>query len=245
MSIVIKRNKDLKIKKVKMKCDPKLSGTVVEPLQNANFCYIITAPPGSGKTNLIINLLKNKNMYRHKFDKIYWFSPSAHTAPIPIPEDQIIEGYDCSTVDEIIDSINDESDDEDDEGCNKNILFIFDDCVSDLKKSDKTLAQLAWNRRHKIRGGSLSIIFTTQMLNAIPTTIRRACTGLFVFMTNSENEREIIKKEFINLPSGLAEQLMDIVFSEEHAFLFIHTNKQKIGNKYYRNFDKITIPGYE
>lgn len=240
-AIRIKKNKDLTIKKIKMKCDPKLPGTVIEPLQNAGFCYIATAPAGSGKTNLIINLLKNKNMYRHKFDRIFWFSPSAHTAPIPIPDEQIIEGYDCETVDKIIDDINEESEDSDEEGSSKNILFIFDDCVSDLKKSDKTLSKLVRNRRHKIRGGSLSLMFTTQMLNAVPTTIRRACTGLFVFMTNSDKERKIIKEEYINLPSRVSEKLMDIVFSEPHAFMYIHTNKQKIWNKYYRNFDTVCI----
>lgn len=235
MSITVKKNKLLEIKKIKMKCDPSL-GNIVEPLQDANFCYIISAPPGSGKTSLIMNLLTNKLMYKRRFDKIYWFSPSSHTVDIPIPEDQIIEGYDADIVNDIIDDIND-----DEELDTRHILFIFDDCVSDLKKSDKTLGKLAFNRRHKIHGGSLSLIFTTQMLNAIPTSIRRNSSGVFIFMTNSDKERDIIKKEYVNLPSYMTDKMLRLVFKKPHNFLFINTKTQNINKKYYNGFDKMEI----
>lgn len=235
--IKIIKNKDLEVTKIKMKCDPKLPNGIKEPLQDAGFMYILSAPPASGKSNLLINLISNKCMYRNKFDKIYWFSPSAHTVDIPIPQEQIIQGYDSKIINDIIDDINDEENELE----SKHVLFIFDDCVSKLKKNDTTLSELGFNRRHKIKDGSLSLIFTTQMLNSIPTTIRRNATGLFIFRTNSDTERDIILKEFMNLPRETALQILKLVFRKPHAFLYINNNIQDHNNKYYSNFDKIEI----
>lgn len=234
--IKIIKNNELEISKIKMKCDPKLPHGVKEPLQDAGFLYLLSAPPASGKTNLLINLLSNKTMYRGKFDKIYWFSPSAHTVEVPIPEEQVIQGYSADIINDIIEDINNNDDMQ-----TKNILFVFDDCVSKLKKNDLTLSELAFNRRHKIKNGSLSLIFTTQMLNSIPTTLRRNSTALFIFRTNSENERDIIIKEFLNLPHEVSLQILKLVFRKPHAFLYINNNTQDYNNKYYSNFDKIEI----
>ena len=39
--------------------------------------YLLTGSGGSGKSNLMLNAFKDKNMYKKKFDNIYYFCPSA------------------------------------------------------------------------------------------------------------------------------------------------------------------------
>ena len=38
---------------------------------------IFTGSGGSGKTNLLLNLFKNRHCYRNKFHNIYYFCPEA------------------------------------------------------------------------------------------------------------------------------------------------------------------------
>ena len=42
--------------------------------QNVMVWYILTGSGGSGKTNLLLNLFKNKHCYRNKFHNIYYFA---------------------------------------------------------------------------------------------------------------------------------------------------------------------------
>jgi Tfp pilus assembly pilus retraction ATPase PilT len=35
--------------------------------------YLLTGSGGSGKSNLLLNMFKDKNMYRGKFHRIYYF----------------------------------------------------------------------------------------------------------------------------------------------------------------------------
>jgi hypothetical protein len=39
--------------------------------------YLLTGSGGSGKSSLLLNMFKNKNMYRNKFQNIYYFCPEA------------------------------------------------------------------------------------------------------------------------------------------------------------------------
>lgn len=39
------------------------------------FRYVITGPPGSGKSNMLLNLFKTKDFYKDKFDNIFVFMP--------------------------------------------------------------------------------------------------------------------------------------------------------------------------
>lgn len=47
------------------------------------FRYVITGPPGAGKSNLLINLFNLKAFYRGKFDNIYVFMPSSSVESVP------------------------------------------------------------------------------------------------------------------------------------------------------------------
>jgi hypothetical protein len=242
MSLKITKNKHINIMPIKQSCDPKFSGPpLIRPLQDPNFLYILSAPCGSGKTVFLLNIIKNKSLYYRKFDKIYWFSRSLNTADIPLPEDQQIDNFSLDTIESIIKDINeDENEDFED---SKNILFIVDDCVNDLQKIGKSpkLLKLILNRRHAIEKGSLSIMFTTQSLNLLPTPIRRMASAAIIFRTNSEKERQIIIDEYINLPKNITNTMLKAVFKKKYSFLWIDCNTQDLDDKYFRCFDPIVI----
>ena len=71
---------DLKIVKIEVP-DPEYMSEIPEHMKNGNFpgfpsTTLICGPPGRGKTNLLMNLLKNKKMWCGFFDKIYAYGPT-------------------------------------------------------------------------------------------------------------------------------------------------------------------------
>ena len=90
MSITEIPNEDLAVTKIQMKCDKCITDakgrSVAAPLMDTSHFYIISGASGSGKSNLIVNLLKSnkttkdkkhKKSYRNAFDNIILVSPSA------------------------------------------------------------------------------------------------------------------------------------------------------------------------
>ena len=49
----------------------------ISTVPKPSFSLLINAPKGGGKTTLILNMLLNKNLLRYKFNKIFYFSPTA------------------------------------------------------------------------------------------------------------------------------------------------------------------------
>ena len=64
---VIKENQEIYIPGIDANNISKRNGMV----------YILTGSGGSGKTNLLLNLFKNRHCYRNKFHNIYYFCPEA------------------------------------------------------------------------------------------------------------------------------------------------------------------------
>ena len=63
----IKEKQDIFIPNIVDKNIPRRNGSIV----------IFTGSGGSGKTSALLNMFKNKNQYRGKFDNIYYFCPMA------------------------------------------------------------------------------------------------------------------------------------------------------------------------
>jgi len=107
--------------------------------------YILTGSGGSGKTNLLLNLFKNRHCYRNKFHNIYYFCPhGSFLSVVNHPFEKHSRVYHELTA-EILFSIykelndlkeeknNTDSDDEDEVEYN---FVINDDFVDVLKQKD-------------------------------------------------------------------------------------------------------------
>lgn len=133
----------------------------IEPLPTKSaFAMLLCGKPGSGKTNLLLNLLARKGHYYNQvFDRVYLVSPSQKTFSTDwfesLPEEQRFHEYSDAVMDKIIEECTDSGD---------KILVILDDCQNELRSSTRSLLKLLHNRRH-IPGeqGSISVVITAQV----------------------------------------------------------------------------------
>ena len=80
-SIKEEENNTINISKYNFSCDDE-DPTIPEPLPRKSFSMLITGRPGSGKTNLLLNLItKRGKCLNRKFDKVYIWSPSWTCTP--------------------------------------------------------------------------------------------------------------------------------------------------------------------
>ena len=225
MEIKIIKNKNIKIDEVKMNCDAKIKN-LEPPLQSYGFFYSIIGPPASGKTNLLLNMITTKGkMYYKKFDRIEFWSPSRNTIAkkIKLPDERFHDQLDFDELEEIIKTLTPD----------KNNLFIFDDCISSIKKNCDIFLKLIYNRRHL----HISIILVSQVYNKIPAEIRKCASSIYFFKNHNKKEMDTIWEDFISISRDDFKFICNTVFKHAHDFLLIDT----ITDKYYSNFDEIQI----
>ena len=107
--------------------------------------YILTGSGGSGKTNLLLNLFKNRHCYRGKFNNIFYFCPQcSFLSVVNHPFENHNKVYHELTTDALVsiyEHLNDlkkgknktesDSDDEPEYNC-----IIIDDFADELKQKD-------------------------------------------------------------------------------------------------------------
>lgn len=67
---------------------------------------LIVGKPGSGKTELIHNLLADKNLYYKKFDYVYFVSPSQGKSTIQLPKTNKTTSFNFQWIGEKIKEVN-------------------------------------------------------------------------------------------------------------------------------------------
>jgi hypothetical protein len=109
-------------------------------------------------------MILNPDLYRGKFNKVVYVSPSRIHPDNPIDDEFTSR---VLTEDFITHAVNEISD----RTCNRtdkffNVLFVLDDCVAQLNKLNKNsiITNLFFNRRHIIPNCNISIVVTTQQL---------------------------------------------------------------------------------
>jgi len=233
------------IEPIKFNVDNAFNEKIKPPFPNASFFMTIIGKPGSGKTNLLVNMLTNRNIYKRVFDKVLLVMPKTSIQSLKnnifedLPESQQFNELTPEVFDTIkhirneFDKMDDECKKNDKKPRTRNMLLILDDVTAQLKdkENQKLLIELSTNRRHL----HLSIILISQYLRAIPRAVRSQTTNLVYFKPANELDNNIVRDEYINLPRETFNNLMRFTFKNQHDFLFIDKNNET----YYKNLQKI------
>ena len=211
--------------KFKFTCDD-IDPSIPKPLpQQGGFALMIVGKPRSGKTNLLLNLTtKAHKNFNRKFDRVYLWSPSVHTMeddPFELlPEDQKYDSLTLQNLTEVLAEIKDSGD---------KVLFILDDVIADMRGKGKAqlenlLHKVFFNRRHLAgRGGSVSIIATSQTYNKIDPKIRRTASHLIFFENKNKKEIDTIFDEVVLIPKKEFMDVMRYVYDKPFQFIFMDT----------------------
>lgn len=251
MKITEQVNKDMAVGKVNMSCDQKIMDnkgrSVCYPLMQTSFLYLISGPSGSGKSNLLVNLLtksgtseckKNMKSYRSMFDNIIMVSPSAHTIQNKlmdtIPSEQ---RYDSLTED-VFDKVEQLTEDAVEEDVHT--LLVLDDVSSELRKKEveSELNKIVKNRRHI----NLSLIIISHKITDYGTALRNNANLIFIFRPKSKREYDMITTEFMMRPVNECKQIIDHIYQGKHDFMLIDQSLRDSSHfSFHRNYDKLLI----
>jgi len=242
-------NTELNVSKIAMHCDKCITDSkgrsVAAPLMSTSHFYIISGASGSGKSNLIINLLKStkttkdkkhKKSYRNMFDTVILVSPSASTikdSPLEnISDDQKFNSLNEDVFD-MVDSVTEDSVEDD-----KHTLLILDDVSSQLrlKENEKQLTQLVKNRRHL----NLSIWVIGHRVIDLSPALRSNANLIFLFRPKTNKEIETIQSEYMMMPKKEADELMRAAYKDRFDFMLIDTSLRTSSEfLFYRNYNQL------
>jgi hypothetical protein len=238
--------------KIKEKFDVYIPG-MIEGIPNRNgFVWCLSGSPGSGKTNLLLNMFKSKTLYRHKFHNIFYISPASSFSSVekhPFADhDKLYHDLNVETLQSIysqLDAIKKEScgekktTNQDDSSEEENEIqyscVIIDDYADQLKNNDiaNKLKRMLIKSRHL----NCSFIFTSQSFILFPKQLRKLLFNITIFKPQNKEEFESICKEVINFKKDDALLLSDFVFNEEYNHLDIDLKT----NKLYKNFHELVF----
>jgi hypothetical protein len=194
-----------------------------------NLIYI-SAPRGSGKTYLIVQMLMNEELYLKQFDKIFIFSPSLSDSAdnnlfdlLGLPDNQMFDKFDEKKLAKIIKYKKRKPEEQ--------WLIVCDDCIGESAFKNSELARiLSYNGRHL----GISFWVTSQKATAGSTCIRTNADQSIFFCPRSMNEIEalyrdsaingITKKQFV--------KLLTEATKEKYGFLNINYTEKEVWYSY-------------
>lgn len=237
--IHIKKNSVPNLKKVKFNCDCQLSNKLndyeLTKLLNKSHFLSLIGKGGSGKSSMMISLLKSPEMFKNVFECIYVFIPPTSRASVDnqfweknLPEDQIYDDLTIENLEEVYEHVESNS-----ENGNKS-LIIFDDVQSKMKNNDirKLILHLNNNKRHL----KLSMWVLLQNYTKLDKQIRMNITDLIVFKI-SKPEMKNLYEEHIELDQNTFIEVQSILFKKQYDFFYLNTNSQRM----FINWNEIII----
>jgi len=254
-----------KMKPIKERQDVFIPKIINQNISRRNgMVYALTGSGGSGKSSLMLNMFKDKNMYRTKFNNIYYFCPIAsfnsvmnhpfekhelvyHDLTVPILEEiynELVNKKQESTKKKTRTnkqkyydtSSSSESDESDDEP--KEIEYsaiILDDFADALKNPD--IQRFLNKMIIKARHLCLSFFVTLQSFTYMPKTLRKQLTYATIFKPKNIEEWFSIASEILHLNKDDALKVYNYVFNEPYTHLDIDTTTTNL----YKNFNKLII----
>ena len=246
------QNEDLKI----IKFDTAKSLIPSRPYQESYiipkhpFRLILTGRSGSGKSNLLVNLMKKSIFYGRTdqsddktgyFDLVFLFSPTAGIGDdlvthLDIPSQRIYTdpstflvrlNHIFETQDGLIKST----------GIAKSpkILCIFDDIQSASKfMNSDSFTKLFIAGRHS----NISIIVAIQSWTRLPRVLRLQASNIMLF-PSSNSEVELLADEYTPPGYNKREFMSLVMHATREPYNFLHINNQAPDNKYRKNLDTV------
>lgn len=193
------------------------------------FSMIISGRSGSGKTQLLLNILSRKELFGSYFHKIIIFSPTAGNLDdtyksLKLPKENFIKKFDTQILETILNNRKMQIEKQGIEKVAKNdrVLLIFDDMISEKKflQSKENLMMFTLLRHYLI-----SVCILSQSFKAIPRPIRLNANYLAIF-PSLESEINIMLEEIT--PSGLTKkdfrQIIDYCTKGRYDFMAINNH---------------------
>lgn len=231
-----------KIKPVKEHMDIDIPDIIKSIPHYNGFIWVLSGSGGSGKTSLMLNFFKRKELYRMKFDNIYYICPESSFLSVKShpfeTHDKIYHELNGGTLDAIYNELNqmkEQSIKDPEEYPLRYNCVIIDDMASDLKDNEiqKQLHKILIKTRHLC----CAFIFTLQAFNYFPLKSRKQITNITIFKPKNYEEWDNFNKEMMGFNKDDAKTIYDYIFDE----LYNHLDIDMKTGTYYKNFNKLEL----
>jgi len=211
-------------------------------LPKCHCSYLVVGKSGSGKSNVVIHMLKSKALLAGAFNYTFYLTGSpddSFTANIKIPKENIIRGFDdlkflrnlLAKQKALIDKVGIEK-----ASKTNSVVLMFDDILGFPKflKSDMLL-KLVTECRHYL----VTCIFNTQSYKKIARSVRVNCRGI-IFFPSSRGEMEVFTEEqcLPNMTKKRFMHLLEHATDDEYQFAFIQGDAAP-RSRLRKNFDTL------
>lgn len=235
--IQLLKNKKPEIEKIDFNCDVPIHKKLnVWPMVRDNLnkpnTTVICGRQGSGKTNLLVNIIKK--VYKKCFHKIYVFMPESSRNSMKdkifdkLPPEQLFEELNLETLSNLHNQMKQDA--------LKGMwtLIIYDDVQKSLKNYDIMckLQEMIANQRHI----KLVNIFLVQNFMKIEKQIREIINNI-IFFKMDKSQTEKIFNDVVEFHKDKFDVIRDLVFDAPYEWLLISKTNQRM----YKGFDEIII----
>lgn len=228
-----------KLPKVKMECD-KVIDPKLEQVPSIKICFskssttLITGGCGSGKTTLVIQMLKG--IFKKCFEDIFLIMPENSYQSIAekdnifkqqLPPENIYHEFNEDILKEIYKKLEENASDK------NNSLLIIDDFghIMRDKHLEKLLNKICLKNRHL----KTSVMILTQNYYMMGRKLREIMNNVVMFNTNKSQNKKLFDEQF-DLKESQFRELMKLC-PTTHDYLLLNLKYKKI----YHNFNEISF----
>ena len=181
---------------------------------------LIVGSVKQGKSNLLVNLLCNPDMYKDKFDIVKIISNTLNADPKGKIMNKYFDCEDHYTDEMVTDIIESQKKYEDFE--RPSIALVLDDILTKDFKKTNAVSFLATRFRHY---GIGLLAFTTQSFRAVSGLIRNNSSDVIIMRQQNSKELEKINEEYGDMFPGIFMELYKRAI-EDQPFSFLYLDMQ-------------------